>query len=56
MNQIENLQFLLIRKFIYECTDLEELRLIIPKQCDIKGDFQLGLLRNNHILIRLTQC
>ncbi|KAG5589807.1 hypothetical protein H5410_040321 [Solanum commersonii] len=33
----------------------EELRLNIPKQCDIKGDCQIGLLRNKHILIRLSK-
>ncbi|KAH0672430.1 hypothetical protein KY290_024672 [Solanum tuberosum] len=56
MNKIENLQYAVVGKFTYDVADLEELRLIIPKQCNIKGDYQIGLiLRNKHILIRLTQ-
>ncbi|KAH0650153.1 hypothetical protein KY284_030065 [Solanum tuberosum] len=34
---------------------MEELRLNIPKQCDIKGDCQIGLLHNKYILIRLSK-
>ncbi|KAH0743052.1 hypothetical protein KY290_031045 [Solanum tuberosum] len=34
---------------------MEELRLNIPKQYDIKGDCQNGLLRNKYILIRLSK-
>ncbi|WMV29183.1 hypothetical protein MTR67_022568 [Solanum verrucosum] len=56
MNKIENLQYVVVGKFTYDVADLEELRLIIPKQCNIKGDCQIGLiLLNKHILIRLTQ-
>ncbi|KAG5570769.1 hypothetical protein H5410_060535 [Solanum commersonii] len=32
MNKIENLQYAVIRKFTYDLADLEELRMIIPKQ------------------------
>ncbi|KAM3283710.1 hypothetical protein P3S67_022508 [Capsicum chacoense] len=55
MNRMENLQYAVIGKFMYEWSDLEELRLIIPLQCDIKGDCQIGLFRSKHILIRVTQ-
>ncbi|KAH0706438.1 hypothetical protein KY285_010946 [Solanum tuberosum] len=37
MNKIENLQYAIVGKFTYDVADLEELRLIIPKQCNIKG-------------------
>ncbi|KAG5616346.1 hypothetical protein H5410_016170 [Solanum commersonii] len=55
MNQIEELQFAVVGKFTHEWSDLEELRRIIPQQCDIKGNCQIGLFRNKHILIRLTK-
>lgn len=55
MNYIEDLQYVVIGKFSYEWSDLEELRKIIPKQCEVKGDYQIGLFRSKHILIRLTQ-
>ncbi|KAG5610696.1 hypothetical protein H5410_021977 [Solanum commersonii] len=51
MNQIEDLQFAMIGKFAYEWSDLEELRKIIPQQCEIRGGCQIGLLRSKHILI-----
>ncbi|WMV59282.1 hypothetical protein MTR67_052667 [Solanum verrucosum] len=55
MNKIENLQYAVVGKFTYDVADLEELRLIISKQCNIYGDCQIGLLRNKHIFIRLNQ-
>lgn len=55
MNQIEELQFAVIGKFTQDWSDLEELRGIIPQQCDVKGSCQIGLLRTKHILIRLTK-
>ncbi|WMV24325.1 hypothetical protein MTR67_017710 [Solanum verrucosum] len=55
MNTIENLQFAVIGKFSYGWPILEELRSLIPRQCNIKGDSKIGLLRNRHILIRLDQ-
>lgn len=54
MNQIENLQFTVIGKFTYEWTDLDELRRIIPQQCEIKGGCQIRFFRSKHTLIRLT--
>ncbi|KAK4736998.1 hypothetical protein R3W88_000695 [Solanum pinnatisectum] len=55
MNTIENLQFAVVGKFSYGWPTLEELRSLIPRQCNIKGDCKIGLLRNRHILIRLDQ-
>uniref|UniRef100_M1DGV0 Uncharacterized protein n=1 Tax=Solanum tuberosum TaxID=4113 RepID=M1DGV0_SOLTU len=37
MNQIEELQFAVVGKFTHEWSGLEELRRIIPQQCDVKG-------------------
>ncbi|KAG5586896.1 hypothetical protein H5410_047330 [Solanum commersonii] len=37
-------EYAVIGKFTYDETNLEELRLIIPKQCNIKGDCQIGLI------------
>ncbi|WMV47242.1 hypothetical protein MTR67_040627 [Solanum verrucosum] len=53
MNVLENLQYAVIGKFSYGWPQLEELRKLIPSQCQIKGTCQIGLLRNKHVLIRL---
>ncbi|KAG5587413.1 hypothetical protein H5410_047847 [Solanum commersonii] len=45
----------LIGKFSYGWPILEERRSLIPRQCNIKGDCKIGLLRNRHILICLDQ-
>uniref|UniRef100_M1DV70 DUF4283 domain-containing protein n=1 Tax=Solanum tuberosum TaxID=4113 RepID=M1DV70_SOLTU len=55
MTCIEKLKFTVIGKFSYEWTDLDELRRIIPQQCELKGECVIGLLRSKHILIRLTK-
>ncbi|KAG5595377.1 hypothetical protein H5410_036609 [Solanum commersonii] len=56
MTCIEKLKFSIIGKFSYEWTDLDELRRIIPQQCELKGECVIGLLRSKHILsIRLTK-
>ncbi|KAH0746168.1 hypothetical protein KY285_007825 [Solanum tuberosum] len=55
MNQLEDLQFAVIGKFMYEWNDLEELRRIIPLQCGVKGGCQIVLFLSKHILIRLTE-
>ncbi|WMV25600.1 hypothetical protein MTR67_018985 [Solanum verrucosum] len=55
MNVIENLQFAVIGKFSYGWPELDDLRVQIPKQLQIKGDCNIGLLRNRHILIILSQ-
>ncbi|KAH0669203.1 hypothetical protein KY285_023362 [Solanum tuberosum] len=53
MNILEDLQYAVIGKFSYGWPELEELRTIIPRQCNIKGECKIGLLRNRHVLIRL---
>ncbi|KAG5598677.1 hypothetical protein H5410_030047 [Solanum commersonii] len=54
MNILENLQYAVVRKFSYGWPDMEELRKLIPSQCGIKGECQIGFFRNRHVLIRLT--
>lgn len=46
MNIIEELQFAIIGKFSYGWPDIAELREQIPKQCGIKGDCKIRLIRN----------
>lgn len=55
MNRIDNLHYAVIGRLTYKWASLEELRIIIPQQCDIKGDCQIGLFRSKHILIRISQ-
>ncbi|KAG5602026.1 hypothetical protein H5410_033396 [Solanum commersonii] len=55
MNIIENLQYAVVGKFSYGWPDLDELRIQISKQCNVKGDCKIELLRKRHILIRFTR-
>ncbi|KAH0716602.1 hypothetical protein KY290_012762 [Solanum tuberosum] len=48
MNTIENLQFAVIGKFSYGWPEIDELQMILPRQCNIKGGCKIGLLRNRH--------
>ncbi|KAH0748041.1 hypothetical protein KY290_027273 [Solanum tuberosum] len=54
MNILENLQYAVVGKFSYGWLDMEELRKLIPSQCGIKGECQIGFFLNRHVLIRLT--
>lgn len=54
MSAIEGLQYAVVCKFLYGWPDLQELRRIIPAQCGIKEKCNIGLLRDRHILIRMT--
>lgn len=47
----ENLEYAVIDKFSYEWPEIQELRRLIPKQCELKGECKIGLLCNRHILI-----
>ncbi|KAG5600016.1 hypothetical protein H5410_031386 [Solanum commersonii] len=38
-----------------EILQCSELRLQIPKQCDVKGECKIGLLRHRHILMRFSR-
>lgn len=48
----EDLEYAVVGKFSYGWPDIQELRKIIPKQCELKGDVNIGLLCNRYVLIR----
>ncbi|KAH0713421.1 hypothetical protein KY289_009380 [Solanum tuberosum] len=50
----ENLQYAVVGKFSYGWPEIQELRKLIPKQCDLKGECNIGLLTNRYVLIRAT--
>lgn len=50
----ENLQYAVVGKFSYGWPDIKELRRLIPKQSELKGESNIGLLRNKYVLIRAT--
>lgn len=57
VNQIiinEDLQYTVIGKFSYGWLKMQELRRIHPKQYDLKGEVNIGLLSNRYMLIRET--
>ncbi|KAH0653161.1 hypothetical protein KY290_031448 [Solanum tuberosum] len=56
VNQIinENLEYAVIGKFSYGWPDIQDLCKLIPKQCELKGDYNNDILSNRHILIRTT--
>ncbi|KAJ8571072.1 hypothetical protein K7X08_038044 [Anisodus acutangulus] len=49
---IEKLNFAVVGMFSYGWPELEEIRIQVPKQCGIKGDYKVGLFRRRHILMR----
>ncbi|KAH0695998.1 hypothetical protein KY289_013480 [Solanum tuberosum] len=50
----ENLEYAVIGKFSYGWPDIQELRKLIPKQCELKEECNIGLIRNRYVLIRAT--
>ncbi|KAH0669080.1 hypothetical protein KY289_023573 [Solanum tuberosum] len=48
----ENLEYAVIGKISYGWPEIQDLRKLIPKQCKLKGECNIGLLSNKHILIR----
>ncbi|WMV54243.1 hypothetical protein MTR67_047628 [Solanum verrucosum] len=50
----ENLEYAVIGKFSYGLPNIQDLRKLIPKQCELKGDCNIRLLSNRHVLIRAT--
>ncbi|WMV15250.1 hypothetical protein MTR67_008635 [Solanum verrucosum] len=48
----ENLQYAVIWKFSYGMPEIKELRKIIPKQCELKGECNIELLGTRHVFIR----
>lgn len=50
----QNLQYGVVGKFSYGWPDLQDLRNLIPKQCELKGEWKIILLSNIHVLIKAT--
>ncbi|WMV49188.1 hypothetical protein MTR67_042573 [Solanum verrucosum] len=50
----ENLQYAILGKFSYGWPEIQELRSLIPKQCNLKGECKIGLLSNRYVLIRAS--
>uniref|UniRef100_M1BH23 Non-LTR retroelement reverse transcriptase n=1 Tax=Solanum tuberosum TaxID=4113 RepID=M1BH23_SOLTU len=50
----ENLEYAVVGKFSYGWPEIQDLRKLIPKQCELKGDCNIGLLSNRHVLIKAT--
>lgn len=46
--------FAIIGKFLYGCPVIQDLRKVIPKQYELKGECNIGLLSNRHVLIRAS--
>lgn len=42
-------------KFSYGWPDIQVLRKLIPKQCELKGDVNIDLLSNRDVLIRASR-
>lgn len=50
----ENLQYTVIGKFSYGMPGIKELYKIIPTQCELKGECNIGVLGLRHVLIRTS--
>ncbi|KAF3639083.1 hypothetical protein FXO37_24110 [Capsicum annuum] len=51
----EDLEFTVVGKFSYGWPDIQELRKLIPKQCELKGDVNIGLLCSSYVLLRASR-
>lgn len=51
----EDLQYAVICKFSYRWLEIQDLRRLIPNQYGLKGQVNIGLLRNKYILIRASK-
>ncbi|KAF3676742.1 hypothetical protein FXO38_04149 [Capsicum annuum] len=51
----EDLEYAVVGKFSNGWPDIQELRKLIPKQCELKGDVNIGLLCNRYFLIRTSR-
>ncbi|KAG5630892.1 hypothetical protein H5410_002609 [Solanum commersonii] len=47
----EDLEYAIVGKFSYGWLDIQELRKIIPKQCELKEDVNICLLCNRYVII-----
>ncbi|KAK4717903.1 hypothetical protein R3W88_016241 [Solanum pinnatisectum] len=50
----EDLQYAVIGKFSYGWLDLQDLRMILPKQCELKNECTIGYFSNRYVLIRAS--
>ncbi|KAG5583448.1 hypothetical protein H5410_054075 [Solanum commersonii] len=50
----ENLQFKVIGKFSYGWPEIQEIRRLISKHCELRGECKIGLLSNRHVIIRAS--
>lgn len=50
----ENLQFAVTSKFSYGWPEITNLRRLIPKYCELKGECKVGLLSSRYILIHAS--
>ncbi|KAK4710167.1 hypothetical protein R3W88_004680 [Solanum pinnatisectum] len=50
----KNLQYAIVGKSSHGWPDIQELCRLIPKQCELKGECNIGLLTNRNVLIRVT--
>ncbi|KAG5601056.1 hypothetical protein H5410_032426 [Solanum commersonii] len=50
----ENLEFVVVGKFSYGWPEIQELRKLIPNQCALKAECNVGVLSNKHILIKAS--
>ncbi|KAK4726526.1 hypothetical protein R3W88_031443 [Solanum pinnatisectum] len=50
----EDLQYAVTGKFSYGWLDLQDLRKILPKQCELKNECTIGYLSNIYVLIRAS--
>lgn len=49
-----DLEFAVVGKVYYGWLDIQELRKLISKQCEVKGDVNIVLSSNRYILIRAS--
>lgn len=47
----KKLLYVVIGKFSYGTPEIKELQKIIPTQCELKGDYNIGVLGMCHVLI-----
>lgn len=52
INTIEELKNAVIEKFSYGWTELDDLRIQVPKQFNVKEVYKINFLRYHHILMR----
>lgn len=51
----KDLQYAVIGNFSYRCSGIQDLRKLIPKQYELKGEVNIGILINHYILISATR-